>query len=754
MPSYELTRCQQEAFDGACRNRMYLITGPAGTGKAQPMDAKILGPEGWMNMGDVRIGSKVVGVDGLPHRVDGVYPQGRKPIFRVTMTDGAVTECCADHLWLTRSQRDRDEFRTGQVQTLRDISGALKEPSGKHLHWIPLVPPVEFSTRDLPLDPYALGLLLGDGCLRRSPCSFSNPESELVQALASLLPPGTHLKRSTSNPIDYRIIGQGRGRSHPLQDILKALEMFGKGSTEKFIPDQYKFTKSGHRVALLQGLLDTDGSVSGSTLEYSTSSVRLAEDVLFMVRSLGGTSSWGVRQPTYTYRGERRQGHTSYRLHICLPGFVWPFRLMRKACSHTPRTKYVPRRAIEKIEPAGVKEVQCISVDAPEQLYVTDDFIVTHNTFAINKVVEDARSRGLTVRLAAPTGKAAKRLEQVTGRRAQTIHRLLGYNGEEWRHNAENPIDADVVLTDEVSMADTALMYHLLSAIDFTCTRLILAGDHNQLPPVGPGNVLRDILTHNLIPYTVLDEVVRQAGPLRRNSLEVLNGRAVGLRKSDPVTSDWKVVSRYDDAEDALNFLLRLYQRVFAERLGYDILRDMEVLAPQRKGAVGVENLNLALQAVIQQKLFGRRIPPVKPNRRPPLYPGDKVIQTKNDYSIDVMNGHIGYVVEADPKEKRWVVDFEDRGPVELDEDKIQRVMLAFATTIHRFQGSEVPCAVCILHSSHSFMLHRNLAYTAVTRARDRAVIIGDRKGIQRAVRIQKVDDRRTILDVTRGAVP
>jgi exodeoxyribonuclease V alpha subunit len=358
------------------------------------------------------------------------------------------------------------------------------------------------------------------------------------------------------------------------------------------------------------------------------------------------------------------------------------------------------------------------------------------------------------VLMAAPTGKAAKRLEQVTGRRAQTIHRLLGYNGEEWQHNAENPIEADVVIVDEVSMCDVPLAYHLLSAIDFNCTRLILAGDHNQLPPVGPGNVLRDILTHDLIPYTVLDEVVRQAGPLRRNSLEVLNGRAVGLRKSDPVTSDWKVVTRYEDAEDALNFLLRLYQRVFAERLGYDILRDIQVLAPQRNGAVGVENLNLALQAVIQEKLFGRRIPPVKPNRRPPLYPGDKVMQIKNDYAIDVMNGHIGYVVESEPKEKRWVVDFEDRGRVELNDEKIQRVVLAYCVTIHKSQGSEFPCAVCILHSSHSFMLHRNLAYTAVTRARNQAVIIGDRKGIQRAVRIQKVDDRRTILDVTRGVVP
>jgi len=385
------------------------------------------------------------------------------------------------------------------------------------------------------------------------------------------------------------------------------------------------------------------------------------------------------------------------------------------------------------------------------RIYLVSGAAGTGKSVLLNELVKHFSGRGKRIVMAAPTGKAAKRLEQVTGRSAMTIHRLLGYNGEEWRHDADNPVEADVVLIDELSMADSPLMYRVLSAVDFDSTQLILAGDHNQLPPVGPGNVLRDILNLDLVPYTVLTEVVRQAGPLRHNSLEILNGRVVGMRKSDPTSDDWNVIPRFDDAEDGLNYLLRLFQEVLNERLGYDLLRDVQVLAPQRTGTLGVENLNLALQAVLQKKLFGRNIPPVKRNRRPPLYPGDKVIQTKNDYGIDVMNGHIGYVVEADPKHRRWVIDFEDRGPLELDDQKIQKVMLAFATTIHRAQGSEYPCAICILHSSHSFMLHRNLAYTAITRARNRAIIIGDRKGILRAARIQKVDDRRTILATTKG---
>ena len=266
----------------------------------------------------------------------------------------------------------------------------------------------------------------------------------------------------------------------------------------------------------------------------------------------------------------------------------------------------------------------------------------TGKTTVLNDLVRHFSSRQMRVVMAAPTGKAAKRLEQVTGRRAQTIHRLLGYNGEVWQHNSENPVDADVVIVDECF-------------------------DYKQ-----------PILTERGWMY--IGAVVN-------------NERAVRVWSLNP-----------DSGRLELKPILRWLKRD-------------------------------------------------APNRRPPFYPGDKVMQIKNDYGIDVMNGHIGYVVEAEPRQKRWVVDFEDRGEVELDDKKIGNVVLAYACTIHKFQGSEIPCAVCILHSSHSFMLHRNLAYTAVTRARDRAVIIGDVKGIQRAVRIQRVDDRRTILAATGGVV-
>ena len=198
-----------------------------------------------------------------------------------------------------------------------------------------------------------------------------------------------------------------------------------------------KFTKSAHRLALLQGLLDADGGNSGHAVEYTTVSRQLADDVLFLVRSLGGTAAIASRQTRYSHRGEQRVGQVSYRLHLSLPGFIAPFRLPRKANQYLPHTKYPPRRAIVDVQPVGVKETQCIAVDAPDHLYVTDDFVVTHNTYVVARLTDTFQRQGLKVALCAPTGKAAKRIEELLRQKgldqeARTIHRLLEYDGTQF----------------------------------------------------------------------------------------------------------------------------------------------------------------------------------------------------------------------------------------------------------------------------------------------------------------------------------
>jgi len=372
----------------------------------------------------------------------------------------------------------------------------------------------------------------------------------------------------------------------------------------------------------------------------------------------------------------------------------------------------------------------------------------TGKTYVIDRLVEYFKHQELNVTLAAPTGKAAKRMEQMAQHPASTIHRLLGYNGHSFARDASCPIDTDVLIVDEVSMLDVNVCYHLFKAIDFTRTRLILAGDHNQLPPVGPGNILRDILSNDLIPHTVLDEIVRQAGALRRNSLSILQGKVVGLRKSDEKSPDWSVVHSYDSPEDILNYLIHLFENVLWDKLGFHLIRGVQVLSPQYRGVLGVQSLNIAIQEVVQRKLFKRHIPPVPSGRRPRLYPGDKVIQTRNNYELNIMNGHIGIVKDVDERTGECVVDFEDVGRLELSREQLRDILLAHAVSIHRSQGSEFGCVITIIHSSHRFMLHRNLFYTGVSRAQKKAIILGDAKGIRYSAKEQQLFKRRTFLSL------
>jgi exodeoxyribonuclease V alpha subunit len=209
--------------------------------------------------------------------------------------------------------------------------------------------------------------------------------------------------------------------------------------------------------------------------------------------------------------------------------------------------------------------------------------------------------------MAAPTGKAAKRMEQVVGGEAFTIHRLLGYNGHQYMLGPEAPIEADVLVVDEVSMVDVALAWRLFRAVAFGRTAVVLVGDHNQLPPVGPGNLLRDLIERQPIPTVVLDQIVRQAGVLKENSMAILQGE---VRKSSTEAESergpWIVINRLTEVTQTRDQILELYESVLAEKMGFDLLADVQLLTPTRKGPLGTDALNSDLQQLVQRKLWGR----------------------------------------------------------------------------------------------------------------------------------------------------
>ena len=372
----------------------------------------------------------------------------------------------------------------------------------------------------------------------------------------------------------------------------------------------------------------------------------------------------------------------------------------------------------------------------------------TFTVAAIRRLYERVGKKNVV--LAAPTGKAAKRLEQVVGEEAVTIHRLLEFNGDLFQRTHDEPLDADVVIVDEVSMVDVPLAWRLYDALRLGTTALVLVGDHNQLPPVGPGNVLRDLIERRPMPTVVLDEVVRQAGVLKENSIAVLRGEV--RKTADEMPNGrrpWYLVDQFTEVLAVQRFVLDLFENVLVERLRFDLRTDVQLLTPQKKGPLGVRDLNVLLQRLVQRKLFRVEAPAVAEGRRPELLVGDKVIQSRNNYRLGVMNGAIGFVEEVGPRRGDLRVRFE-HGDVAIDHETGDAgdLQLAYALTFHKAQGSEFPCAVVLVHKAHSFMHHRNLFYTGVTRAQEVAVVIGDRWGLRNCAQREQVERRKTFLSV------
>ena len=363
-------------------------------GRAQPTSRNVLTPTGFVPIGSLAVGDLVVGSDGLPTPVLGVYPQGRKPVFRVSAQDGASTVCCAEHLWAVSTPADKRHGRPARIVETQEMIGTLR---GAHNHRfeLPLLSrPAEFAPQAIPMDAYALGLLLGDGCITTSTTpSFSTGDPELALALEMALD-GIELAHKSGYDYVLRHRAGGRGGTriaNPVTETLRELGLAGTRSSTKFIPDAYLLNSPHVRLALLQGLLDTDGGPvtqrrRSCRIQYATTSPRLRDDMVFLVRSLGGVAYARTRPAAGRPPGRAKGRAVGYRsdafvLDIRLPAGIEPFRLTRKRWTYRAfGGGGRPMRFVDRIEPAGEEETICIQVAAADSLYVTDDFLVTHNT--------------------------------------------------------------------------------------------------------------------------------------------------------------------------------------------------------------------------------------------------------------------------------------------------------------------------------------------------------------------------------------
>ena len=356
-----------------------------------------------------------------------------------------------------------------------------------------------------------------------------------------------------------------------------------------------------------------------------------------------------------------------------------------------------------------------------------------------------ARKKGngepvISVQTAAPTGRAAKRLAESTGVQSQTVHRLLKYNPQTHRFtfDSENPLTGDVFVFDETSMVDIRLMDSLLDAMPDTAT-LVIVGDTDQLPSVGPGNVLHDLIDSGAIACSRLTEIFRQdnSGLIVRNAQRVNAGEGFELPPSD-VDSDFYFIAQ-NDPEKTLAFVLDFMTTRIPRKFRMDPMTDVQVLAPMRRNALGTENLNQLLQ---------KRLNPEGPavQRGAMLFRnGDRVMQLRNNYDKDVFNGDVGFVADANPEDRKLTVMFDGR-PVEYSSGDLDELTLAYATTIHKSQGSEYPAVIVLLHNQHYMLLQRNLLYTAITRGKKLVLVIGSRWAVGKAIETNTVRGRRTSL--------
>lgn len=422
-----------------------ILADDMGLGKAQPLDAKVLTPLGWREMGSLQVGDFVIGRGGRPTQVTGVYSQGERPIYRLTMTDGASVEADAEHLWSVNSPVRKARGLPERTLTTTQLAADLRDAAGNLKHYLPMVEPVQWAERELPLDPYTLGALLGDGCFVHSVTVTS--EDELVVALP--LPAGVEARmaeRLTPQVSTSRLVTAGQWTPNPLKDALRELGLHGKSGREKFIPPEYLLGSPTQRLALLQGLLDTDGH-AGVVVEYSSVSERLARGVVELVQSLGGTARIRQKATSHTYGGEKKAG-TTWRVTLKLPPALEPFRLSSKRAAYRRPTKYPPTRGIKQIEFVGYKPAQCIAVAAPDHLYVTEGYIVTHNTLQtlahLLKEKEEGRA-DLPTLVIAPTSVIGN--WQAEAAKFTPDLRVLLLHGKDRHADFEKIPQADLVLT-------------------------------------------------------------------------------------------------------------------------------------------------------------------------------------------------------------------------------------------------------------------------------------------------------------------
>jgi hypothetical protein len=489
--------------------------GFAGTGKAQPLYSKVYTPTGPVEMSNISIGDLVCTPDGGSAIVIGIYPQGKKQVVRFYFDDNSSVDSCIDHLWsvIDRTKLSNlKKFKTGyRVYSTAYIVSKLQLQQGSNRFYIPGAI-CNFVSKEVPIDPYLIGVIIGDGTTKgnfRITTKDAKIKSDIEEILSKIGCQLRHVQKC-----DYNIVGNNNRRgkyssSKYLRDHLRTLDLWGKGSREKFIPSIYKQNSMQVRLAVLQGLMDTDGTISRKTgmASLSTTSLCLANDVIDIVGSIGGKATIKPKKTFWTYKNKRRECD-SFVVNIRLNNTKSLFRLDRKRVLAKNRTKYKVQRCIKKAEILGEIECKCIAIDHPNHLYVTDNYIATHNTTLAKYIAKFFPNFGVC----AYTGKAANVLRKKGMENARTIHSLIYRPVMEYGQflgfdlATHDQLNCSGFIVDEGSMVGEDI-YEDLQSYNFP---MIIIGDHGQLEPVNSNFNLMET------PDYILEEIHRNAGNIAK----------------------------------------------------------------------------------------------------------------------------------------------------------------------------------------------------------------------------------------------
>jgi len=574
---------------------LVIVAGRPSMGKAQPVDALVKTRTSWKRMGQLEVGDTVASVDGTPSIVTGIYPQGSKPVNRITFSDGRSAECCDEHLWQVHYRG----WEGPRVLTTAQVRAALGKKRYQGRLWID-APSGDFGhDEELPVHPWVLGALIGDGGLGGGSPVFSNADETLLDGMRARA--GRGLSLVHAGGVDWRIVQEHRGRvagtqgvrPNPLTTALRSLGLWDRGSYEKFVPSQYLMANRASRVALLQGLLDTDGWVERwGSVRYTTTSRLLAAQVAELVRSIGGWCTQSERTPLYTHDGERREGRVAYTLCISHPNAKTLFSAPAKLERVLEQRKRQKRIGIRSVGYSRDAECRCISVSHPSQLYITNDYVVTHNTsFALNIGEHVAIDQGMPVAVFSMemgASQLALRMLSSVGRLDQQRLRTGRLLDEDWPK-----------LTSAIQKMHEAPLYidetPAMTAIDLrararrlarTCGRLgLIVVDYLQLMSASGQGENR---------ATEISEISRGLKALAKElavpvvALSQLNRTVETRTDKRPVMSDLRESGAIEQDADVILFIYRdeVYNPDTTEKNVAEI-----IIGKQRNGPIGRVNL-------------------------------------------------------------------------------------------------------------------------------------------------------------------